>query len=183
MTKFISVLLGIAVLTSCQTTQRPAAPGQLFPGKVLNIRAPNSEGWKQLDSDSSREAKMFSRVVSINESYLAYVSLVQLPESKDRDEFVTLIRQTILEKHASKERLRSIEFNAEYTERRGDPCVRLKGVMDDTKARTAAGEQVLKLQTYTLVCRHPWRHQGRGSEGFLIEFSHRGPNLDPALDA
>ena len=179
MTKFIAVLLCIAVLTACQTMQRPLAPGQLFPGSFINIRVPNSEGWMQMDSSS--QGMIFVRQgTAPNETYAARVFVVALPESKDRDEFVALIKQRNQE-NTSTERFNSIEFNYEYTDKRGYPCVRIKGVVDDTKARTPSGQQILKLQSYTLICRHP-KQQGRGLEGFGIEFSHRGTTLDTALD-
>jgi len=180
MTKFIAVFLGIAALTACQTIQRPLIPGQLFAGNVLNIRAPNSEGWMLMDS--SNQGMIFARRgASPDESYAARVFAVALPKSTDRDEFVALIKQSNQE-NTSPERFKSIEFNFEYSEKRGYPCVKVKGVADDMKARTSSGQQVLKLQTYTLVCRHP-RQQGKGFEGFGIEFSHRGTTLDTALDA
>ena len=90
MTKFIAVLLGIAVLTACQTMPRPVAPGQLFPGRFINIRAPNSEGWMQLHS--SPQGMAFVRRASPNETYAARAFVVALPESQDRDEFVALIK-------------------------------------------------------------------------------------------
>ena len=179
MTKFIAVLLGIAVLTACQTMQPSLAPGELFTGSFINVRSPNSEGWKKMDS--SRQGMIFVRRGTLpNETYAARVFVVPLPETKDRDEFVALIKQRNQE-NTSPERFSSIEVNYEYTEERGYPCVRTKGVADDTKAGTPSGQQILKLQTYSLVCRHP-RQQKKGIDGFGIEFSHRGPALDAALD-
>jgi len=75
----------------------------------------------------------------------------------------------------------SVEINYEYTDKRGYPCVTVKSVADDTKARTDTGQHVLKLQRIALVCRHP-RQQRKGAEGFGIEFSHRGSTLDGDLD-
>jgi len=179
MTRFIAVLLGIGTLTACQTMQRPLPPGQLFPGNVLNIRAPNSEGWMQMHS--SNQGMIFvRRGASPDETYAARVFAVALPESRDREEFVTLVRQRNQE-NTSPERFSSIEVNYEYTEKRGYPCVSIKGVADDTKAKTPSGQQILKLQINSLVCRHP-RQQAKGFEGFGIEFSHRGSTLDKALD-
>jgi len=179
MTKFIAALFGIAVLSACQTTPRTLTPGELFPGKVLNIQAPNSEGWMQMHS--SNQGMIFvRRGASPNESYAARVFAVALPQSQDRDEFVALVKQRNQE-NTSPERFSSIEVNYEYTDKRGYPCVSIKGVADDTMAKTSSGQQVLKLQTNSLVCRHPGQ-QGKGFEGFGIEFSHRGSTLDEALD-
>jgi hypothetical protein len=178
MMKKVAAFLGIVVLTACQSVQqRPLIPGQLFPSSVINVRAPNSEGWVVLSS-SSHGIAFARRGVSSNESYVAKVFQIALPEFKDRNEFVALIKQRNAE-NTSPERFKSIEFNYEYTEKRGYPCVRIKGVMEDTKARTSSGQDILKFQSYTLACRHP-RRQG---EGFAIDFSHRGSSLDTTLDA
>lgn len=173
----IALLLGIVFLAGCQSLQPPPLiPGQLFPGSFLNIRAPNSEGWMLLDA--SRQGMAFARRgASSDESYTARVFLLALPESKDRDEFVAFIRKST-EENTSPERFNSIEYNYEYTDKRGYPCVRVKSLMDDTKARTPSGQKTLKLQAYTLACRHP-KEQGKG---FAIDFSHRGPSLDTSLD-
>src|SRR6266705_2766827 len=91
MTRFIPVLLGVVVLTACQTMPRPLAPGELFTGRVLNIRSPNSEGWMQMHS--SNQGMIFvRRGASPNETYAARVYAVALPGSKDRDEFVALVK-------------------------------------------------------------------------------------------
>ena len=159
--------------------QRPLAPGELFTGSVLNIRSPNAEGWILFES-SNQEVAFARRGTLPNETYAARVFAAPLPETTDRDEFVALIKQRNQE-NTSPERFSSIEVNYEYTETRGYPCVRIKSVADDTKAKTSSGQQVLKLQSHTLVCRHP-RQQTKGFEGFGIEFSHRGSALDATLD-
>src|SRR5207249_287390 len=147
------------VLSACQTTPRTLTPGELFPGRVLNIRAPNSEGWMQMHS--SNQGMIFvRRGTSPNETYAARVFAVALPESTDRDEFVTLIKQRDRE-NTSAERFTSVEVKYEYTDKRGYPCVTVEGVADDTKARTDAGQNILKLQRIALVCRHP-RQQAKG---------------------
>jgi len=122
----------------------------------------------------------FRQGASPNESYAARVFVVPLPESTDRDEFLALVKRRNQE-NTSPERFSSIEVNYGYTEKRGYPCVSTKGVADDTKARTSSGQQVLKLQIDSIVCRHPKRQRKR-FEGFGIEFSHRGSTLDSALD-
>lgn len=172
----IVMLLGIVILAGCQSGPSSLVPGQLFQDSFLNVRAPNSEGWVLLDS--SRQGRAFARRgVSSNDSYVAKVYGLALPEFKDRNEFVALIKQRT-EAGTSPERFNSIEFNYEYTEKRGYPCVMVKGIMDDTKARTPSGQEVLKYQSYTFFCRHPKQQGG----GFAIDYSHRGPSLDTTLD-
>ncbi len=177
MAKRIAILLGIITLTACQSV--PLIPGKLFSGPFINVRSPNSEGWRLLDS-SDRGMIFVRRGASPEESYAARVFAVALPESTDRDEFVALVKRHFQD-NTSPERFRYLETNCEYTEKRGYPCVSIKAVADDTKASPSSGQQVLKLQIHLLVCRHP-KPLKRGSEGFGIEFSHRGSNLDPALD-
>ena len=179
MTKFIAALFAITFLSACQTMPRTLTPGELFAGKVLNVRVPNSEGWVLLGS-SGQGMAFFRRGSSPNESYVARVFVVALPESTNRDEFVALVKQKE-EKGTSPERFTSVVINYEYTDKRGYPCVTVKSVADDTKARTDTGQHVLKLQRIALVCRHP-RQQRKGAEGFGIEFSHRGSTLDGGLD-
>ncbi len=180
MAKRIATLLSMAVLAACQSVPPPLVPpGQLFPGNVIDIRAPDSEGWRQVAS--SGQGMIFVRQgAAPNETYAARVFAVPLPESTERDEFVALIKRRN-EENTSPERFSSIEASYEYTEKRGYPCVSIRSVADDTQARTSSGLQVLKLQVNSLVCRHP-RRQGKGFEGFGIEFSHRGSTLDKALD-
>lgn len=151
-------------------------PRQLFSGGLLNVRAPNSEGWELV---SSAEAGMAfaHRGAYANENYVAQVSLFALPETGSPDEFVTLIKRGI-ENDTPAERFKSLESSYEYTGQRGYPCVRFKGVTEDTKAKTSSfGQESLKLQVYSLYCRHP-RQQG---VGFSIGFLHRGTSLDAEL--
>jgi len=149
----------------------------MFSGGLLNVRAPNSEGWKLVNSSGAGMA--FGREgTASNESYIAQVSLFALPKSKDRDEFVTLIKQGV-ERDTSPDRFKSLEANYEYTEERGYPCVKFTAVTEDTKAKTSSfARESLKLQIYSLYCRHPKRQNA----GFVIGFSHRGASLDPELE-
>jgi len=151
--------------------------GQLFAGSLLNIKAPESEGWKVISSTSTVMA-FGHRVESTNESYVAMVSFFPLPETKDHEEFVALIKQAV-EKDTSTDRFKTISTNYEYTDQRGYPCVKFDVVTEDTKAQTSFfGHENLVLQIYSLYCRHP-KHP---ESGFVISFSHRGSTLDEALN-
>ncbi|MFA5243651.1 MAG: hypothetical protein WC029_14675 [Sulfuricella sp.] len=153
-------------------------PRQLFPGGLLNVRAPNAEGWEIVSSSEAGMA-FAHRGAYTNENYVAQVSLFALPETKNPDEFVALIKRGV-ENDTPAERFKSLESGYEYTGQRGYPCVRFKGVTVDTKAKTSSfGQESLKLQVYSLYCRHP-RHQ---EVGFSIGFLHRGTLLDAGLGA
>ncbi len=173
----IAMLLGVVVLAGCQSGPPPLIPGQLIADRFLNVRVPNSEGWVLLDA--SVQGRAFARRgASSGDSYIAKVSGLSLPEFKDSHEFVSFIKQHF-EKNVSPDRFKSIENNYEYTEKRGYPCVQVKGGSVDTKAQTPSGQQILKYQFYSLACQHP-KHK---DVGFVIDYSHRGPSLDTTLDA
>ena len=178
MTRLIAVFFGVAVLTACQTMQPPLLPGQLFPGKGgLNVRAPDSPGWKLLDRVSGVNGMAFARIgASPSESYYARVYVIATPGSGGYDELVAFIRESA-EKNTSPERFKSIERSYERTEKRGYPCVRVKSTMNDTMAMTPSGQTLLKLQMITLACGFP----ERPDRGFIMEFSHRGLSLDVTL--
>ena len=150
------------------------APGQLFPGELLNVRAPNSDGWKRIES-SAVGMTFFSVGASATETYVAQVSLFALPESKNRDEFFAFV-QDAFKRSSPPERFKSLEANYEYTEERGYPCVRVTAVVQDTKA--FFGRESLTLQWHSFYCLHPKRQDA----GFMISFSHRGAPLDADLD-
>lgn len=177
--KRISIALAIACFCSLAPIAHAeiVVPRQLFSGGLLNVRAPNSEGWELLNFSEAGMAFAHRGVYS-NESYVAQVSLFALPKTKDSDELVALIKRGV-ENDTPAERFKSLEASYEYTEERGYPCVRFKGVTEDTKARTSFfSQESLKLQVYSLYCRHP-RHQ---EVGFSIGFSHRGTFLDAELE-
>jgi hypothetical protein len=150
------------------------APGQLFPGALLNVRAPNSDGWK-LQQTSATGMTFFRTGASASETYVAQVSLFAYPGSRNRDEFVAFVKAGF-EKYTPPERFKSLESNYEYTEERGYPCVRVTAVVQDTKA--FFGRESLTLQWHSFYCLHPKRQDA----GFVISFSHRGAPLDADLD-
>lgn len=153
-------------------------PRQLFPGGLLNVRAPNAEGWEMVSSTDAGMA-FAHRGAYVNESYVAQVSLFALPATRNPDEFVALIKRGV-ENDTPAERFNTLESSYEYTEQRGYPCVRFKGLTEDNKAKTSFFRtDSLKLQVYSLYCRHPRRQE----VGFSIGFSHRGTYLDGELDA
>lgn len=173
-------MLSAAILGSpiaCANAQT-VAPGQLFPGELLNVRAPASAGWRVVSASESGMA-FFRAGVAANESYVAHVSLFALPESKDATEFVALIKHGF-ESDTSAERFKSLKAHYAFSDQRGYPCVTVTAVTEDTQARTSSPTlETLKLQLHSLYCRHP---KQRGT-GFVVGVSHRGTFLDGSLDA
>ncbi|MDD5249117.1 MAG: hypothetical protein PHY45_09035 [Rhodocyclaceae bacterium] len=169
-----TILLGVAPGLWAQSV----SPGKLFAGKLLNVRAPNSEGWKLITSSGATLA--FARAgASSNESYAAQVTLFAIAESKNPEEFVSLIKNGA-EADAPPDRFNNLESSYEYTDQRGYDCVRVKSVTEDTKARTSFfSRESLKLQAASLYCKHP-RQAGAA---FVAAFSHRGETLDSELES
>ena len=101
--------LGLASSTWAQSVP----PGKLFAGKLLNVRAPNSEGWKLVNSSGATLA--FARAgASSNESYVAQVMLFALAESSSPEEFVALIKKGN-EADTPPDRFKNLESSYEYT--------------------------------------------------------------------
>src|ERR1700682_3296953 len=122
-------------LCCLDASSQDVGAGQLFSGRLLNIRAPNSDGWK-FGASSNAGMGFARRGAAPDEIYGAQVILFALPESTDRDEFVSLIKQDV-ERDTPPERFTTIEANFEYMGQRGYPCVRYKGLFDDKQAATS----------------------------------------------
>ena len=150
-------------------------PGRFFPGEMLNIRAPDSDGWRLIGSSSIGMA-FFSGSESAGDTYLAEVKLFAPSKSRKRDDFLAFVRTTF-EKNSPRERFRPLESSYEYTEERSYPCVRVTAVVQDTKA--FFGRESLRLQWHSLYCLHPKRQDA----GFMIAYSHRGVSMNAEFDA
>jgi hypothetical protein len=176
MTGRILVIAALLVGLASNAWADPLLPGQLFAGKLLNVRAPNSAGWRLVKSQESGLA--FARSgSSSNESYVAQVSIFALAESNSPEEFVALIRKGA-EADAPPDRFKNLESSYEYTNQRGYDCVKVVGVTEDTEARTSLFKrESLKLQVISLYCRHP-KEPGAA---FMAGLSHRGKTLDSDL--
>jgi hypothetical protein len=173
------ILVSLLVLSPIlQAKERAVAPGQRFPGPILNIRAPNSEGWKLLDSSSNGVA--FGRSgTSSAESFIAAVIRIQLPEGQSKEEFAALVKHAV-EEDSPPSRFRNIESTFEDFDERGYPCILYKGVAEDTKAKTSfLGRKRLILQVQSLYCRPPNMEKA----GFAAIFSHRGAATIDDFDA
>ncbi len=159
----------------CAPAQVPA--GKMYRGEMLDIRAPNSEGWSLIDSTPGGWS--FAREGSgPHESYVASVSAFPLNETTDSEEFLELIK-TGVEKDTSPNRFTITGVTLEYTEARGYPCVKYQATTEDKKAKLSFwNRKPQKLQVYSLYCRHP----KRSTLGFAIIFSHRGSDLDANLE-
>ena len=173
--KYQSIVLLLLSLTlaSCVSnpahTPNPVSAGYLYKGGYINIRAPNSDGWHLVTS--SPVGMEFARIGSEpGESFAAQVLTFPLEETKDSNEFLSLIKEGF-EKDTDQKRYELIELDIKYVEDRGYPCVKLNYVTKDKQAQTSpTSREVLMLQAESLYCRHPIRKD----TGFSIIYSHRG---------
>lgn len=172
------VLFGLMSATvHAQSPGTAVIPGQLFAGSLLNVHAPDSEGW--LLAGSGNNGMAFARRgAGQNETYGAQIILFKLPATQSSEEFVAAIKSRV-DMANPPSRFAVLEINHEYTDHRGYPCVRYKSVYDDKEALTTFGtHEAMKLQVMSLYCRHPSQQE----VGFFAAYSHRGATTDPNLE-
>ena len=152
----------------------PVAAGQRFPGAVLDIRAPDSDGWSltRLDPEGMH---FFRPGGSEGETYVAMVRFFLLPVSPGQEGLLKLLRDSF-EKQVAPPRFEIIRSRVESIQARGYACV---GTVADVRDKQAFfGRAVLTLQWHALTCRHPVRQEA----GFEISYSHRGTKPDPRVE-
>lgn len=151
-------------------------PGQLFAGRLLDAHAPDSEGWRLVRANNGMG--FIKRGSEQSETYAAQISLFKLPPTDSNEEFIEMIKSRV-DMANPPSRFAVVKMNYEYTDQRGYPCVRYKGVYDDKEALTPAGTKaILTLQFIALYCRHP----SESEIGFFAAYSHRGANSDSTLE-
>ena len=174
-----AVLASLFVLVPlAQAKDEPVVPGQRFVGPILNIRAPNSGGWKLLESSGG--AVVFARRgTSSGESFIAAVLRFPLPQAQTGDEFEVLVKHEV-EKDAPPDRFKNIDATFEMSNVRGYVCVLYRATTEDTKAKTSLfSRSQLVLQVQALYCRPPNMEKA----GFAATYSHRGPTKVDDFDA
>jgi hypothetical protein len=151
--------------------------GKMFRGELLDIRAPNYDGWSLIATSTDNWSFAYYSV-GTNSTYIASVLSFSLPEAQSTEEFLTFIRQGIA-KDTSPDRFAVIGAALEYSEARGYPCATYHATTQDRKAKTSWSKRKPQtLEIYSLYCRHP----NLATLGFAIAFSHRGSELDPFLE-
>lgn len=173
--------LFLALTFVCLTTTafaQAVKPGQLFGYSLLEIRAPDSNGW-QISGGGHGTITFGRRGSTSNETFIAHVSEFSLPSTENAAEFLAFVRNNV-EKDSAPQRFTPIETKFDYTEERGYQCVRLKSITEDTQAKTGLfSRESLKLQVSSLYCRNP----RQSTIGFLASFTHRGPALYANFDS
>lgn len=173
---FTLVALIALALIGCATLT-PVAPGQLFPGPVMNVRAPASAGWQLVQSGTETMA-FGRRDASTGNTYGAQLTAFQLPPFSTPDELLATVKASY-EKDFPPGRFKMVEANFRLTTERAYPCVRFRGAVEDSKALTPQGTVSLPLYVRSLNCQHPTQR----SLGLVIGYSQRGGLPDSDLDA
>lgn len=167
------LLFAALALASCATgpsyAPKPVPAGYLYEGGYINVRVPNSNGW-HLVSSSPAGMEFARSGAEPDESFAAQVLMFPLQETKDSDEFLSLIKKGF-ERDTDLARFDVIAANFKYTDKRGYPCVAVSYVTKDKQAQTSpTRREVLTLQAESLYCRHSVRQE----TGFSIIYSRRG---------
>lgn len=152
-------------------------PGKVYSGPILNIAAPNSEGWQLLKSDPSGMA--FARRGSASgESFAAQVAIFDPPQTNSPEEFEALIVKGA-QSDAETDRFSTKTFTHQFTSARGYACVQMKNISEDRQAKSGPNKtESLVMQNEHLYCRHPVQK----NIGFAITYSHRGKELHPDFE-
>src|SRR5258706_1778727 len=134
----------------------PVRPGQLFEGGYLNVRAPNSEGWRLVGSSPSGMA--FAKLgLAAGETVSVQVLIFDLRPTQIPNELVEAIKEGI-QANTDPKRFEAIESSTTYTDERAYPCVRHHGLFKDKEAVTSpTTKEPLLLEMSSLYCRHPVR--------------------------
>lgn len=173
-------LLALSVqllLSSCAAPgrqSRPVEPDELFKNDYVDVRAPNSEGWR-LTEWSSRKIAFVKRGDAPGEGLGATIFVFDLQPTDTPEQFATVIRRGMAE-DTNPKRHQIIELTSDYMSERGYPCLRVHGLFREKILSTSVAEPIL-LETESLYCRNP----AHTDTGFAAGYSHLGRNRYPAL--
>lgn len=176
--KIISLILGslIGSVVNAQSPGRPVTPKQFFPSSILNVYAPDSDGWVVAGAGSNG-ISFAKRGAESGETYGAQVIIFEMPPTTGGEALVGFVKNRIATMNPPP-RFQETNSSYQYTEDRGYPCVNVHIAFDDTAAVTPTGKEQLKLQVISLYCRHPKQQQ----LGFFAAYSHRGKAADDQIE-
>ena len=176
--KIFALVLGslISNVVNAQSPGQPVTPKQLFPSNILNVYAPDSEGWI-VTGVGNNGISFGKRGSEIGETYGAQVIIFEMPPMTSSEAFVGFVKNRIAIMNPPP-RFQETNSNYRYTEDRGYPCVNAHIAFDDNDAITPTGKEQLKLQVISLYCRHPEQQR----LGFFSAYSHRGKSADDQIE-
>lgn len=138
-----ALLLAIVpiAVTSCapvstQTRFGPVPAGHLFEGPVLDIRAPDSDGW-QLAGSSAQGVEFARQGNPKNRTFGAQVLIMPWRGDRSPERFMAQIREA-LEFDWRLDRYENVEKEFAHSDRRNYPCVEVRSLTKDKLAPTAA---------------------------------------------
>jgi hypothetical protein len=170
------VACSLAVGALAQSPGQPVTPRQAFPSGLLNVYAPDSEGW--VITGAGRNGIAFARRGSeSDETHGAQVILFEMPPTASSEEFVGFVRKRIATMNPAP-RFQETAAEIRYAEDRGYPCTEVRASYDDNAAVTPSGKEQLKLKVVALYCRHP----ARPELGLFAAYSRRGKAADPEIE-
>jgi hypothetical protein len=176
--KITSLILGslICSVVCAQSPGEPVTPKQFFPSSILNVYAPDSEGW--VLAGAGRNGISFGkRGAESGETYGAQVIFFEMLPTTSEEALVSFVKSRIAAMNPPP-RFQETNSSYQYIEDRGYPCVNVNIAFDDTAAVTPNGKEQLKLQVICLYCRHPEQQQ----LGFFAAYSHRGKANDNQIE-
>lgn len=175
------LLLSTALTTACSmlpANQKPmpVKPGQFFSGSVINVHAPDSEGW--LVETGRNGMGFFKRGSQAGATYAAQAITFEMPAAQSKEEFINFIKTRISTINPPPRFLEK-KSSYQYTESRGYPCLNVHITYDDTAAvLPTGGRDRLELQVIALYCRHPALEK----QGFFAAYSHRAKITDTQME-
>ena len=153
------------------------SPHQDFSNPLLQIHAPDSEGW--FGSERTDHSIVFGKAgSSAHESIIASVILFHLPPFSDTEAFTEHIREAVIT-GSPKEEFETLDVNVQYSAEREYPCVTYHGVSNQKKVRVSfLSSKTLRFEIFALYCQHP----NRPGLGFMAAFSRRGGGADANME-
>lgn len=165
----------VFTLAACATNQ-PVAPGEFFPGPLLNVHAPTSEGWLLMLYDANG-ISFARRDLPTGKTYVAQIIAHHRSPVNTPDELLAIFKAET-ERDYLPDRFKPIELHFQLISERPYPCVQFRGTFEDLKSQRSQGTISLLFHFRSLFCQHPTQR----SLGFLISYSERGGLPDPDLD-
>jgi len=151
-------------------------PGALLKGDLLNIHAPNSEGWRFIQSNNRNVE--FGRRDEVNgDTYVALVSSFPIEGNPSDGEFISIVKAGI-ERDTSTKRFKNINATLKLITGRPYKCVSYESSAEDKGVKNSAANVPYFLHIRALYCQHPIRQD----LGFMISYSQGGGSLNPSLD-
>jgi hypothetical protein len=166
----------VALSVQAQSPGQAVKPKQRFPSPLLDVHAPDSEGWVFAGA-ASNGISFAKRGAQAGETYAAQVILFPLRPTGNSEEFIASLKERIAEVNPAP-RFQELVSEYRYGESRGYPCADVRVSYDDHEAVTPTGKERLRLKVVALYCRHPVKQE----IGFFAAYSYRGRTAEADIE-